>query len=197
MPDRTDPDAPPGWSYNPAAWGQRLPIVGLAAVGFVIAAYLALYQARVFETVWDPVFGPGSEVVLNSAVAKWTERNLGVGDAALGALGYAADVVAGLIGGTRRWRTMPWVVVLFGLFVGPLGAVSVLLVILQPFVGGWCLLCLVTAVISVLMIGPAMDEVLASLQHLRAEHRAGRSWWRALWGLPPAPAGPVAVPAGG
>ena len=162
-----DPNAPPGWSYNPASWAQRLPIIGAAAVGFVIAGYLALCQAGVFESVWDPVFGSGSAVVLNSWVAKGAERYLGVSDAALGALGYLCDAVAGVIGGTRRWRTMPWVVLLFGVLVGPLGAVSIALVILQPFVGGWCFLCLVTAFISVLMIGPAMDEVLASLQHLR------------------------------
>lgn len=181
----TDPDAPPGWGYNPASWGQRLPLVGLAAVGFLIAGYLALYQAGVFSRVWDPVFGEGSVAVLNSRVAEDTQRYLGLSDAALGAVGYLADAVTGVIGSTRRWRTMPWLVVLFGLLVGPLGAVSVLLVILQPFVGGWCLLCLVTAFISVLMIGPAMDEVLASLQHLQAERRAGRSFWRAFWGLAP------------
>lgn len=180
-------DTPPGWSYNPAAWGQRLPLVGLAVVGFVLAGYLALYQAGVFPTVWDPVFGSGSEIVLNSWIAKDTQKTFGVSDAALGALGYLADAVTGLIGGTRRWRTMPWLVVLFGVFVGPLGAVSILLVIMQPFVGGWCSLCLVTAVISVLMIGPAMDEVLASLQHVRCEQRAGRSAWRAFWGLTPRP----------
>jgi hypothetical protein len=33
------------------------------------------------------------------------------------------------------------------------------------------------------MIGPAMDEVLASLQHLKHEKRRGRSVWRAFWGL--------------
>jgi hypothetical protein len=192
----TDPDAPPGWSYNPASWPQRLPIIGAAAVGFLIAGYLALYQARVFPTVWEPVFGNGSEVVLNSWVAKGTERTLGVSDAALGAFGYFADVLTGLIGSSRRWRTMPWLVVLFGLFVGPLGAVSILLVILQPFVGGWCLLCLVTAFISVVMIGPAMDEVLASLQHLRREYDAGRSVWRAFWGLVPEPPGTMAVATG-
>lgn len=178
----TDPDTPPGWSYNPASWGQRLPIVGLAAVGFLTAGYLALYQVGVFPTVWDPVFGSGSVTVLTSWVATGTERAVGVPDAALGALGYLADAVTGVIGSTRRWRTMPWLVILFGLFVGPLGAVSIALVILQPFVGGWCFLCLITAAISVLMIGPAMDEVLASLQYLRRERRAGRSAWRAFWG---------------
>jgi hypothetical protein len=44
-------------------------------------------------------------------------------------------------------------------------------------------LCLVTAIISVVMIGPAMDEVLASLQHLRRCHNEGRSFWRTFWGL--------------
>lgn len=175
-----DANIPPGWSYNPASWPQRLPIVGLAVVGFVMAAYLALYQIRVFRTVWEPFFGDGSEVVLNSPVSKMFP----VSDAALGALGYQADAIAGLIGGTRRWKTMPWMVVLFGLFVGPLGGISVLLVILQPVLyDAWCTLCLATALISVVMIGPAMDEVLASLQFLVRERRAGRSVWRAFWGL--------------
>jgi hypothetical protein len=51
----------------------------------------------------------------------------------------------------------------------------------------YCTLCLTTAVISVAMIGPAMDEVLASLQHLKREHRRGHSVWRAFWGLSPEP----------
>jgi uncharacterized membrane protein len=177
------PDAPPGWSYNPSSWPQRWPIIVLALVGFLIAGYLALYQVReqlpLVTTVWEPFFGGGSAVILNS----WVSELLPVSDAALGALGYLADAVTGAIGGVRRWRTMPWLVVLFGILVGPLGAVSVLLVILQPVLfASWCTLCLATAAISVLMIGPAMDEVLASLQHLAREARAGRSWWRALWG---------------
>jgi hypothetical protein len=79
---------------------------------------------------------------------------------------------------------MPWIVVVFGLAVGPLGVVSILLVIFQPVLfDAWCTLCLVSALISVLMIGPAMDEFLASLQHLTRQHLQGRSLWRALWGL--------------
>ncbi len=179
----TDQNTPPGWTYNPAAWSQRLPIVAAAAVGFVIAMYLALYQWRVFDTVFEPFFEDGSRTVLRkSEVSQFSHDTFGVPDAFLGALGYLADAVAGVIGGVRRWKTMPWVVLLFGLFVGPLGAISVGLVILQPFSGGWCTLCLLTALISVVMIGPAMDEVLASLQHLRAQQRAGRSVWQAFWG---------------
>jgi hypothetical protein len=171
---------PPGWSYDPSAWGERIPIVVLATIGFLIAGYLALYQVGVFGSVFEPFFGRGSERILGSGVS----RLLPIPDAALGALGYLADAVSGLIGGRGRWRTMPWLVLLFGLFVGPFGAVSITLVIIQPVVyDSWCTLCLCSALISVLMIGPALDEVLASLQHLRSEARAGRSWWDALWGF--------------
>lgn len=175
-----DSDIPPGWSYNPASWPQRLPIIALAVVGFVIAGYLAMYQIRVLSEVWEPFFGQGSMIILNSDVS----RLLPVSDAALGAFGYLADAVAGAVGGTRRWKKMPWMVILFGVFVGPLGGISVLLVILQPVLyDSWCTLCIITALISVVMIGPAMDEVLASLQFLARERRAGRSLWRAFWGL--------------
>jgi len=181
--------APPGWSVNPSSWSQRLPIVVAAVVGFLIASYLALYQYGVIPTVWEPLFGDGSRIILQSQVSDVLERTLGlpITDAALGALGYLLDAVTGLIGGTRRWRNMPWIVILFGVAVGPLGAVSVLLVILQPVLfHTFCTLCLVTAVISISMIGPAMDEVLASLQHLRRERHRGNSVWRVFWGLDPA-----------
>ena len=172
--------APPGWGQNPSTWGQRLPIVALALGGFGIAAYLALYQVGIIRTVWEPFFGNGSRRILNSPVS----RVLPIPDAALGAAGYLLDAVTGAIGGTDRWKRMPWLVVIFGIAVGPLGAVSVFLVILQPVLySAWCTLCLVTAVISVLMIGPAMDEVLASLQHMKRRTREGSSFWTAFWGL--------------
>lgn len=175
-------DKPHEWSYNPSEWSQRLPIVGLATVGLGVAVYLALYQWRVVESVWEPFFGDGSEKILNSNVS----RILPIPDAALGAIGYLVDAVTGVIGGTKRWRTMPWIVIVFGLAVGPLGAVSILLVILQPVLfGTWCTLCLGSAVISVLMIGPALDEMLASLQFLQSERNKGRSFWKVFLGLDP------------
>jgi len=169
-------EVPPGWDYNPSAWSDRLPIAGLALLGFCVACYLALYQYGVVPSVWEPFFGHGSEVVLHSWISDSLRRLLGlpITDAALGATGYACDAIGGLVGGPRRWRTRPWLVLLFGFVVGPLGAVSVALVILQPTVlGAWCTLCLTSAAISVSMIGPAMDEVLATLQHLRRERDAG------------------------
>ena len=173
-------ERPPGWSSNPSAWSQRLPIVGLALVGFAVATYLALYQYGVLSTVWEPFFGDGSRKVLTSHLSSV----LPVKDGALGAFSYLLDAVTGAIGGTKRWRTLPWMVIIFGLAVGPLGAVSVLLVIAQPLLyDSFCTLCLFSAVISLAMIGPAMDEFLAACQDIRRVQAAGGSAWRAFWGL--------------
>ncbi len=170
---------PPGWDYNPASWSQRIPIIILAIIGFFIALYLALYQWRIFPNVWEPFFGKGSVTILNSSVSKI----LPIPDAALGAFGYLLDAGTGVIGGTRRWRSMPWIVIVFGLAVGPLGFVSLLLVVLQPVLfDAWCTLCLASAVISVVMIGPAMDEMLASLQYMKRVKNADVSLWKAFWG---------------
>lgn len=175
-----DDDIPPGWDYNPALWSQRLPIVGLALVGVGIATWLTLFQVGVLSTIWEPFFGDGSRRVLESSLS----RVLPVPDAALGAFGYFVDAVAGVLGGTKRWRTMPWVVIAFGLAVGPLGAVSIALVMSQPLVvGAWCTLCLCSAAISLAMIGPAMDEMLASLQYMKRVKASGQPFWRHFWGL--------------
>jgi uncharacterized membrane protein len=170
---------PPSWDYNPSSWSQRWPLIVVAFIGFVIALYLGLYQLHIFPTVWEPFFGKGSERVLNSFISK----ALPVPDALLGAFGYVLDVVTGIIGGTDRWRTKPWIVILFGIAIGPLGLISVMLVIFQPvLVGAWCTLCLVTAILSVVMISPAMDELLASLQYLQRRKQDGYSLWKAFWG---------------
>jgi len=39
----------------------------------------------------------------------------------------------------------------------------------------WCTLCLASAAISISLVGPATDEVLASLQYLRWAHDEGES----------------------
>jgi hypothetical protein len=177
--DRVDA-IPPDWTYNPSTWGQRLPVIALALGGCAVASYLAAYQWDVFDSVWEPFFGDGSETILNSRVS----HVLPIPDAALGALGYLADALTGAIGGKDRWRRMPWIVIIFGLAIGPLGAVSILLVILQPVVyDSFCTLCLVSAAISLLMIPPAVDEVWASLQHLQRQRQLGRSLWGSFWGM--------------
>jgi uncharacterized membrane protein len=173
-----DSDFPIGWPYNPSSWFERLWLVAVALVGFAVSGYLALYQLGYFSEVWEPFFGNGSADVLHSALS----RVLPIPDAALGAAAYLADGVTGLIGARDRWRSMPWMVILFGLAVGPLGLVSIVLVIAQPvWLHAWCTLCLVSALISLVMIGPAMDEVLASLQFLRRSYERHPPLWRVFW----------------
>jgi uncharacterized membrane protein len=170
---------PPAWDYNPSSWSQRIPLIIVGFVGFSIAMYLAFYQLHLVSHVWDPFFGDGTEKVLTSKLS----QKFPVPDALLGAFGYLTDVVSGSIGGIHRWKTKPWMVIIFGIAVGPLGLVSVLLVISQPvIVGHWCTLCLCSAVISVMMISPAMDEFLASLQFLQRVKHKKMSVWKAFWG---------------
>ncbi len=179
MPSTSNPDVPIAWSYNPSSWAQRIPLIIVATVGFLIAMYLGLFQLGVIHSVWDPLFKGGSEKVLTSDIAK----SIPIPDAVLGALGYLLDIVTAIIGGTRRWKKMPWIVIVFGIAVGPLGFVSILLVILQPIiVHAWCFLCLMTAFISLILISPAMDELLASLQYLHRVKHQKKSVWKAFWG---------------
>jgi hypothetical protein len=176
------------FGYNPSSWRQRIPICIVAMVAFFIALYMALYQWRLIPNVWDPVFGEQSRMVLDSDVSHRMMRWFRVPDAAFGALAYLGDAIFGLAGSTRRWQYRPWMVILFGIDVIPLGVVSAVLVLLQgTVVGSWCFLCLVTAAMSLCLVYAAYDEVWASLLYLFGIHRETRSWrsvWRAFWGYP-------------
>jgi hypothetical protein len=169
------------WDYNPSAWGQRLAVAALAMAATLIAAYMALYQWRLIDSAWDPVFGDQTQRVLDSDVSEQMRRWMKIPDAALGAVGYFSEVVLALAGSTRRWQFRPWLVLLFGFDVIPLGIVSVVLVILQgTVVGSWCFLCLVTAAISLSLIYYTYDEVWSCLVYLsRVRRRSGS--WRVLW----------------
>ena len=192
--------APP-WDYNPSSWSQRLPLCALALVVTAIASYMALYQWRFIEDVWDPVFGGQTRKVLDSDVSEKMRQRLRIPDAALGAIGYFSEVVLGLAGSTRRWQFRPWMVILFGIDVIPLGLVSVVLVILQgTVVGSWCFLCLVTAGISLLLVFFAYDEVWSSLLYLYQvwrKTRLARLVWNTFWGRPSPEAADVALAMGG
>jgi uncharacterized membrane protein len=148
---------------NPSAWRRRLPIVLIALVDFLVASYLALYQSGNLQSVWDPVFGTQSHAVLESTFSKTIQRWLYFPDAALGAVAYLSEAVLGLIGSTRRWRTLPWLVVLFGLNAAAVAVVGLVLIAMQAsVVHAWCLLCIATAVLSVVMFLLAWPEVRLS-----------------------------------
>jgi len=176
-------DVPLGWSYSPSSYVQRVPIVGLAFIGLFISRYLAAFQLGHIESVWDPFFSGngggrnGSEIVVTSSVSK----AFPIADAGFGAVAYILDVLTGAVGDQRRWRTMPWLVLLFGFLIVPLGAVSVYFIIIQPtIIGALCALCLAQAAVTVLLIPYSVDEVLATAQYLWQSKRAGRSFWRSL-----------------
>lgn len=179
--------APP-WDYNASAWRQRIPIVLMALVAALISVYLGLYQWRLVDSVWDPVFGSEQTAdVIGSKTAHRMHKWFVIPDAIFGAVAYLGDAVFGLAGCTRRWQYRPWLVILFGIDVIPLGIVSIVLVLIQTFVlGQWCFLCLVTAFISCLLIYWAYDEVWSSLAYLYRVWRGEglRALWRATFGYP-------------
>lgn len=179
----TGPGMPPGWDYNPSAWTQRLPVIALAFVGLYVSRYLAAYQLGHIDTVWEPFFagGPdpknGTEEIITSSVSEaWP-----VSDAGVGALTYLLEILTGAIGSTRRWRTMPWLVLLFGLMIVPLGVVSIFFIIIQPiWIGTWCTLCLIAAAAMLVQIPYSLDEIVATWQFLQRRRRAGAGALRAL-----------------
>lgn len=179
----TGPEIPPGWSYNPSAWTQRLPIIFLALIGVLIARYLSAYQLGQIDSVWEPFFPGlpddpaknGTEAVITSSVSE----AFPIPDAALGGYTYALEIVTGIVGSRARWRTMPWLVFLFGLMIAPLGIVSILFVIIQPIViGTWATLTLIGAAAMLIQIPYSLDELLATIQFLRRRAKAGRPWLR-------------------
>lgn len=179
----TGPDVPPGWSYNPSSWTQRIPIIFLALVGLLVARYLTAYQLGQIDGVWDPFFAGlpdepaknGTEAVITSHVSE----AFPIPDAALGGYTYALEIVTGLVGSRARWRTMPWLVFLFGLMIAPLGVVSIFFVIIQPIlIGTWATLTLLGAAAMLIQIPYSLDELLATVQFVRRRASAGRPWLR-------------------
>ena len=174
---QTGPDIPPGWDISPSTFLQRTPIVALALVGFFISRYLTAYQLGHVDGVWDPFFSGvarpqlnGTEDIITSEVSKaWP-----VPDAGIGAATYMLEILTGVIGSSRRWRTIPWLVFIFGLMIVPLGIVSITFIIIQPILlGTWCTLCLVAAAAMVLQIPYSLDELIATGQFLTRRQQQG------------------------
>ena len=90
--------------------------------------------------------------------------------------------------------------ILFGLDVIPLGGVSAILVLVQGLVlKQYCFLCLVTAVISLILVWWAYDEVWSSLKYLWRVWKQTRDpviLWLTFWGLPSKPAAELALAKG-
>ncbi len=181
----TGPTIPPGWSYNPSDWAQRLPIILLALLGLYVSRYLAGYQLGHIPALWDPFF-PGSPTDPRNGseeiVTSWVSTALPVSDAAMGGYTYLLEILTGLVGSRRRWRTAPWLVLLFGLMIVPLGITTILFIVIQPVVlGTWSTLALVGGAAVLIQIPYSLDELLATAQFLRRRVRAGQPWLRVLF----------------
>lgn len=120
-------------------------LLPLAAAGAAISAYLALFEIGAIVTVWDPVFGAGSERVLHAAVA----RALPVPDALLGVVGYGLEIALLVALAVASPSVRARLTVLLGILAAAMALASVGLVLLQAVVvEAWCLLCLASAAIS-------------------------------------------------
>jgi hypothetical protein len=140
-----------------------------------ISRYMATYQLGRIDSVWDPFFQPGTQMVLTPDVSRaWP-----VSDSDLGSVSYLLVALSEFMGGVSRWHTMPWMVLTFGVLVVPLGITSIMLVIMQPvMVGTWCTLSLVTALFMLVMITLALDEGWAMIQFMQRSGRDGKPLWR-------------------
>jgi uncharacterized membrane protein len=179
---RDPSNLPLGWNYSPSAYLQRLPLIVMAFVGFVISRQLTAYQLGHVDGMWEPFFAGtggrnGSETIVTSEVSKaWP-----VADAGLGAVAYLLEVLMGAMGDSRRWRTMPWMVAAFGVVVVPLGVVSIFFIVIQPIViGTWCTLCLIAAAAMLVMVPYTLDELVATGQFLVQSRRRGEPSWRSF-----------------
>ena len=169
---------PKGWSYNPSSWPQRWIMIALGFVGYFVSRYLAAFQLGYIDIAWDPFFGDGTRQVLNSEMS----HSFPISDAALGTAAYTFEFLMGFMGSPQRWRTMPWMVFVFGILVIPLGLVHIFLVISQPVaVGYWCTFCLMAAAVMLPMIPLEVDEVVAMGQFMVQAKRKGLNLWKAFW----------------
>jgi nucleoside-diphosphate-sugar epimerase len=182
---------PPGWTYSPSSWLQRLPIIALGFFGFLIARYLAAYQLGQIASIWEPFFSGGNskngtEFIITSDVSRaWP-----IADAGLGATSYLIEALMGTMGSAARWRMMPWMVTFFFILVVPLGGVSIFFIIIQPIViGTYCTLCLIAALAMLIMIPLTLDEVVAMGQYMMRSVRQGRPFWRTFFQGGPDPLG--------
>ncbi len=172
------PDRPPGWTYNPSSWIRRWLGIALALIGFFISRYLAAHQLGYIAHAWDPFFGNGSDLVTGSAVS----RSFPISDAGFGAVAYVMEALAGFMGDRARWRTAPYIAVMFALLVLPLGLTSIVLVITQPVVvKAWCGLCLVSAAALITSVPLAVHEAIAVGQFLVEAKEQRKNLWQVFW----------------
>ncbi len=174
----------PGQEDLPRYTTRRLWIAVLALLGTIITGYLALYQIDAISDVWDPFFGVGSRQVLTSLEQLPGPNGPPIPDMILFGAGYLLASLLATAGGRSRWRTSPWIVALLGLIIYLLALAHLLLVLLQPVLfHAWSTLCLLSAVISFVMVVLVVPEVTAALRFIGRASEGIGDGWRVFWGI--------------
>lgn len=156
--ERHEPDETSRRS-GPSGYAKRAFVVALALTGFGIAARLAGYQLGWWPPPPEPLFGNGALRVLNSPLS----RLLPIPDAALGAAAYGLEAVLAAIGGRERYATTPLVVAVYGAVACTMGLTSAGLIVYQlAVVRAACTLCIVSALVSWVLVVPAVSEARAA-----------------------------------
>ena len=170
------PEIPHRWSHNPSAWVRRLPVIALALVGFASAGYVAAYELGYIRSLWAPIFADDVRRIIDSEVSSFPASVAG-----LTAVLLLLAALIGAIGDSRRWRTMPFIVTIFGVLVFILGIASTLVIGRSIADNVTCTACLLTsaAILGVLLL--CINELAATIQFLIESRRAGASAWRTFW----------------
>jgi uncharacterized membrane protein len=159
---------------DPSNMPRRIAAFLVASMAVVVACYLGSFQAGLIPSVWDPVFGEGSEKVLLSKPALLLRSIILIPDAGMGAIAYLGAAVYAIAGPRKRWLRRPWLALIFGANCLSLGLASTVLVLTQAFViGEWCFLCLVAAACSYSLVILAAGELFATVKFLLGVWRSG------------------------
>ena len=126
-------------SKSPSAWEKRLPYLVVALVALCLPT-----------SAGTPSF-----------ISHGPDRYLQI------ALGLV--VLTGFLGGTSRWSKYPWFILAFGILVGPIVFATALWMTLQMAKSGdWEWIGVVRAACALVIILPALEEFLASVDVLRS-----------------------------
>ena len=129
-------------------------LIVLAVAGCAVSVYLATFELRRIDTVWEPLFGEGSRRVLSS----WIARLLPVPDAVVGAAAYGVDAVLAALLAVGVWRS-DVIAIALAVVATSGGVVGTLLALSQiTLLGSFCTLCLLSSGISIALALGALAE---------------------------------------
>lgn len=146
----------------------RLAIAGLSLAGVADSLYMLAYHGGLLDSLACPFFGEGCNLVGRSSHA----RHLGVPNAAVGAVGYAAMAALALWAGDRAASQRPLQPLgLAATSLAAAGASAFLTWEQAAKVKAWCFWCLTSAAINLLILPLALREGSQAAGALRGSVR--------------------------